>query len=241
MSDDTGKIDQSLRHAVRDAALASLARDTAHDLKGILNVITMNVELLSRSAQDPVAFPLTAEQVRHCADALQRKLRRLDRSIDVILGHRTDDADPRSRVDLTECCGRALDLVASRAAKQRVEVTFTSTQPVFVSGCCDDVELALLALLVNALDAMPDGGRLNVATSDRPTPTACISDSGAGVAPDRLDDIWRLHFTTKPHGTGLGLTVARQIVEDHGGALSYRPNDGGGSSFVIELPRPVSN
>ncbi len=241
MTDDAGKIEQSLRHAARDAALASLARDAAHDLKGVLNVITMNVELLSRYAQNPASYPLTAEQAARCVDVLHRKLRQLDRSLDGLLGSRHADVDAPGRIDLVDLCHRQLELIAARATRQNVEVSFTSAGPVMVTGFVDRLQSAVLALLVNALDAMPRGGRLDVTVAGTPAPSVRISDSGAGVAPEWRDEIWRLHFTTKPDGTGLGLPVARAIVEGHGGTISHHANSDGGSTFAIELAHAVSS
>jgi signal transduction histidine kinase len=237
MRDEKDKVAQSLRHAARDTALTSLARDAAHDLKGVLNIIAMNVELLSRVARDPNGHPAAATQAERCTEVLQRKLRYLDRSIELILGSRAADAERPEPCDLREICERLVELVAGRAARQAVEVSLTAPAATPVTGYPGRLQAALLALLVNALEAMPRGGRLAVVVSGMP-PSVRIGDSGPGIAPDRLADIWRLHYSTKAGGTGLGLPVARAIVESHGGTLSYHPNAEGGSSFVVELPAP---
>ena len=96
-------------------------------------------------------------------------------------------------------------------------------------------------MLVNALDAMPDGGRLHVGVTKARTVQIRVCDSGPGIEPDRLPDVWKLHFTTKAQGTGVGLYVTRSIVEAHGGNIYYEPNHEHGSCFIIELPQAMSH
>ncbi len=102
------------------------------------------------------------------------------------------------------------------------------------------VELALLNVIANAVDAMPDGGLLSVTVRSGDTAVLIeISDTGPGIAPELLPRIFDPWVTTKPpgRGTGLGLSIAREVVAMHGGAIRARNRPGGGASFVIELPR----
>ena len=235
-------IDRSLRSAARNRSLTSLSRDTAHDLKDVLNVIAMNVELLSRAAESVAADAAHVRQANRSADVVRRELRRLDRSLDVLLDGNIVERDTPQIVNVTTICEALLHLVATRASRQHVEMTSTLPEsPAETKGYPDRLHGALLNLLINALDAMPDGGRLHLSLTKARTVEIQVCDSGPGIDTDRLSDVWRLHFTTKAQGTGIGLYVARSIIEAHGGTIHYQPNPKGGSCFIVELRSATSN
>ena len=104
------------------------------------------------------------------------------------------------------------------------------------------LEQALVELVSNALDAMPQGGRLVLAASTAPGPEGTggvaieVRDSGRGIAPETLPSVGQPFFTTRAEGTGLGLATARRFVEQHGGRLDLRSSLGAGTSVRIWLP-----
>jgi len=96
----------------------------------------------------------------------------------------------------------------------------------------------LLNLLLNAVQACSEGGSVRVEfAADEKMVTASVSDTGKGIAPSVLPNIFRPFFTTKGDGTGLGLSLARRIVEDHGGRLEATSELGKGSCFTLRLPK----
>jgi two-component system sensor histidine kinase HydH len=106
-----------------------------------------------------------------------------------------------------------------------------------VQADAERIRQCLLNLLLNALQAMPDGGELDVSTE--PAPGVCrvrVRDTGVGIPPENLGQIFNLYFSTKPAGTGLGLPMARKIVEEHRGTISVESAPGKGSVFTIDLP-----
>jgi two-component system NtrC family sensor kinase len=109
-----------------------------------------------------------------------------------------------------------------------------------VSADPDLLHQAFLNIVINARQAMPQGGRLTVESradgrNGRPV-RITISDTGAGIPPDHLDRIFQPFFTTKPNGTGLGLAIAARIVEQHGGRIAVNTAPGEGTTFTIALP-----
>jgi two-component system sensor histidine kinase AtoS len=96
----------------------------------------------------------------------------------------------------------------------------------------------LLNLLLNAVDAMPEGGTVEVATRSEGAARVCveIKDTGRGIRPEHADEVFKPFFTTKPGGTGLGLAVSKRLAEQHGGRLRFTANPGGGTTFCICLP-----
>jgi len=106
------------------------------------------------------------------------------------------------------------------------------------------LQQVFLNLLINALDAMPDGGTLRIRSGFNAEDAAIrieIADTGTGVDPQHAQKIFQPFFTTKHGGTGLGLAVSRQLIEQHGGTLSVADNPGGGAVFVIRLPLQPSS
>jgi signal transduction histidine kinase len=231
-------IEASLRHATSNRGLASLYRDTAHDLKGVLNVIAMNLELLSGVALEGRTASADHDLAARCTKVIRRELARLDRAIDVVLDRTMLDRATPERFDLRATCQRLGQLVAARAARQQVEVRLDlGDVPAEISGFVDRVHVALLNLVVNALDAMPEGGSLDLRVRrDADRVIVEVRDSGSGIGEAMGAEIWRLHFTTKPGGTGIGLHVVRTTIEAHGGRITHGPADGGGTCFRLEFP-----
>jgi two-component system sensor histidine kinase HydH len=215
----------------------SLSRDTSHDLKDVLNVIAMNVELLSRVATLGAGGPTELRRADRSTDVIRRELKRLDRSLDALLDRDMIDHEASEVFDVKAVCESILKMIAARAARQRVSVSTTMSEgAVEIRGFPDRIHAALLSLTVNALDAMPDGGTLHLSVNGTAGVRVSLCDSGPGISSDHVPDIWGLHFTTKARGTGLGLYVARSTVLAHGGTIRYLPHAGGGSCFVIDLP-----
>ena len=127
----------------------------------------------------------------------------------------------------TEAPGRPLRIV-----KALVPVPAARADPM-------QLQQILLNLLLNAVDAMPEGGTVEVRTRCMGQDAVCveIADTGRGIRPEHVEEIFKPFFTTKPGGTGLGLAVSRRLAEQHGGTLSFGANPAGGSTFRICLPR----
>ncbi len=230
-------LDPLLLSAARDRWLTSLAKDTAHDVRGLLNVITLHLELLARAAQTGIE---TADRKnsQRSADVIRRALQRLDRQMSIVLRAQMIESDSPREFDLSEMCGLLVDLIGPRASRQQVDVSCSTTGAVRLSGFPDQIQAAILSLMINALDAMPNGGRLRVAVGQAESRLVRVIDTGPGISSDLLRDIYRPGFTTNA-GAGLGLHLARVVVERHGGVMRYEPAVGGGSCFVVQFPRDV--
>jgi two-component system, sporulation sensor kinase A len=154
-------------------------------------------------------------------------------------------------VDLNELVRRLLILVQVQCQRQRITVTtdLYASLP-HMQGRADELSQVILNLLMNAVQAMPEGGRLHLATGATPTrPTASsqlrnaplylmltVADEGPGIPPELHGRIFEPFFTTKPDGSGLGLAISQKIVAQFDGAITLTSKPGGGSSFQVWFP-----
>ncbi len=236
-------LETSLLHASHDRGLASLYRDIAHDLKTVLNVMSLNVTLLSQVTSGDQPSPDQMAIAARSGGTIQKELQRLDRFVALVLDRTPLDGEEVETFDLRDTCHRVHELAQARALRQGVDVRVSMSEaPVVFRGYPDRIHAAVLNLIVNALDAMPDGGILEIAlhaTPGRPI-VLMVSDTGPGLGPDDLPNLWRAHYTTKPTGTGIGLHVTKTTVEAHGGRITYSRNTKAprGALFRIELPHP---
>jgi signal transduction histidine kinase len=227
-----------LQQAARHRSFAFLARDWAHDLKGMLHVIRINCALLGRLLQR--ASPTIDPAMTRCLDAIPREVQRLDHSIELIL--RAKHAEQPSTFDIGAMCERLKHLIAARAARHRVEVVLElNGGSKEIVGFEDVVEGALLNVIVNALEAMPEEGRLVITVNGGAAGvTVRVADSGAGMQPQRPGRQWRPQFVNGGRQTGIGLHVTHAIVESHGGRIECASNVPRGTSIEITFPPAAS-
>lgn len=211
----------------------------AHDLRAPLNAMVMTLELLkvtlAAREQDP---GLAEEKCARYINVLNEEIQRLNRQVKTLLSHTAPPSGERRDLDLRGLVQDLQDLLAPQAKRQKVTVvTRWPEEPVRLIGYADRLKQALLNVLINALEAMPEGGelQLKIALSDK-VAHLVVRDSGAGIPPEVLDSIFEMQFTTKTSGTGVGLFVARSVVEAHGGSISVRSSPGAGTELRIELP-----
>jgi signal transduction histidine kinase len=224
--------------ASRHRSIAGVSRDLGHELKSVLNVVTLNLALLSRVASTGQPTKAELDLAGRSSDVMRRELKRLDSYIDGILRAHARDDEGWQRVDLGGVCQRIGMLVAPRAARQRVTMRLNvPDNEVCINACPARLQNALLNLAVNALDAMPNGGTLDMQVSaDGPTARFRIIDSGPGLSDAVRSDPWAPRET--PDGRGIGLAVAKAAIDAHDGRIVYHRASGGpGACFTAEFTR----
>jgi two-component system sensor histidine kinase HydH len=214
------------------AALGQLATAIAHEVRNPLAIIRSAAQGLGESAS-----PDDAEAHRACS-FITAEIDRLSNVIGALLAFARPPQLAARAVPVRDLFDRALLLADEelRATGLRVR----RQEPIDLPAVNADPDLVcqvLLGLLANAVAAVPPGGEvgLEARRADGAVELA-VADSGPGVAPELRERIFEPFFTTRPRGTGLGLAVARQIVEAHGGKIDVRERAGGGARFVIRLP-----
>ncbi|OHB77834.1 MAG: hypothetical protein A2W31_17625 [Planctomycetes bacterium RBG_16_64_10] len=220
--------------AERLAAVGELAAGIAHELRNPLTSIKLLVQTTAR------------QLTRHSFDdqdlqVAQREIARMETTIQGLLDFARPPRLRRVTHDVRNTVQRALNLVEGRAKQQRVTiVTELPDAPVVVDGDPEQIHQVLVNLLLNGVEAMPDGGRLQLAIhSHDGYPASCritVSDEGSGIPPQTLVRIFEPFVTSKESGTGLGLAISRRIADEHGGTLLAVNREEGGAMFTLELP-----
>jgi signal transduction histidine kinase len=236
------KLQKTLEAAARSerlAALGRLAAGVAHEMRTPLTSLKLFLQSLCEDLELP---PDQAEDF----DVGMRQIQRMETTIN----HFLDFARPKepclADIDFTKLVDDAVLVVEPRANQQEVEVvkSIASALP-GVRGDMRQLGEVVVNLLVNALEVMPEGGRLSIRVFAVPgedpagsRPRACIevADTGPGVKEADVERLFEPFFTTKASGSGLGLAIARQTVERHGGTIAVRTQLGAGTTFSVFLP-----
>jgi signal transduction histidine kinase len=214
------------------AAVGQLAAGIAHEVRNPLTCVKL---LVGAALSGRCPQGLSDADLRVIHDEVGR----LERKVQALLDFaRPLEIGPEPR-DMTEVVRQVVELVRERLARQAVELTLDlPAGPVTAELDADQFKGVLVNLVFNALDAMPAGGSLAVRLS-RPGGGAVrltVEDTGPGIDARVADRLFTPFFSTKPTGTGLGLSVSRRIVQAHGGTLTAGNRAAGGACFTIALP-----
>jgi signal transduction histidine kinase len=218
--------------------IARLAGSLAHEIKNPLSVIRMNMDLLAEDLAD--AESPRDKRALAKVETVKKQCRRLQNLLDDFLGYARAQKLQLRPTDLNQQIEELLDFLRPQFAESKIEVTrhLANDLPrVLVDR--QKFHGALLNLLLNAQQAMSDGGQLWVQTRETPGTVAIdLIDTGDGISEDSLLHIFEPFFTTKSGGSGLGLTTTRRIIEGHNGTIAVQSKLGRGTQFIVELPLP---
>jgi PAS domain S-box-containing protein len=240
---DRKRIEAQLVQADRLAALGTLAAGVAHEVNNPLAYLLLNLEWLERklpeAARDPMILPQLGSMLREAREgagrvgAIVHELRAFSRA----------DDETRGPVDLRVVVASAVKM-ASHDVRHRANVitSFEDVSPVW--GNEARLEQVILNLLMNAAQAMTDGGpetneiRIEVRAGTKQDVVVSVADNGAGIAPESMRHIFDPFFTTKPVGvgTGLGLSICHSIVTSLHGQITVESQPGVGTTFRVSLP-----
>jgi signal transduction histidine kinase/GAF domain-containing protein len=227
------KLEHRLQQAERLKALGTLAAGIAHEIRNPLATINFNTQLLQRE------LPLDIAQQEMLGDVVQQ-IKKIDRIVHQVLNF----AKPRDPQFLphqvNEIVTYCHDLAKSHLRRTNVTVVFDLGEsiPMLVVDF-SQISQVIMNLMINAIEAMPEGGTLTVKTRHREDRAAVlleVTDTGEGILEEDLDRIFDPFFTRKPEGTGLGLSIIRQILENHGALIELDTQIGFGSTFRITFP-----
>jgi signal transduction histidine kinase len=234
---EADQLRQQLLQAQKLSSVGALASSVAHEFNNILTTI-INYARLALRQHDETSR----------TQALERILKGSQRAATIInsmLGFARNTSTQRQMTDLVALVEETLVLTEKDLSKHRIHVEkkyHGHPQSEIVPA---QIEQVLLNLIINARQAMPRGGQLRIEVRENPRTQMvelCIADTGVGIPPDRLRLIFEPFYTTKEPdanghgGTGLGLSVCRQIIEQHQGRIRVESLVGKGSTFIVKLP-----
>ena len=231
---------ERLVQAERVAAWRELARRLAHELKNPLFPLQLTVENLVRAQQQ--STDQFDEIFHESSSTLLAEIANL-KAITSRFSEFSKMPQPRFQpVQLNEVVEDSARLFHSQLTAPgrppiqcRLELS-PSLEP--IAGDPELLHRALSNLIVNAIEAMPNGGTLTLRTRQEEGRTSMtVSDTGSGLTPEERDRLFTPYFTTKQHGTGLGLAIVQSVISDHGGRITVDSQLGNGTTFSIELPR----
>jgi signal transduction histidine kinase len=228
------EMEEELRRADRLRSLGELSAGVAHEIRNPLTGIATTAQVLKER------LGADEEKGRFVAVILD-EIARLDDIIKNLLNFARPASPRPTEIALSRLVEDALGLLMDAARGRGVSLHFENLlrdDRVLFDG--DQIKQVLLNIALNGIEASAAGGRLNVYAREAANPAFIeieLADTGSGVSDEIADKLYNPFFTTKPEGTGMGLSISRKIAESHGGRIYHRSVPGGGTSFFIELPR----
>lgn len=221
-------------HRERLSALGSLSATVAHEVRNPLNAISMGLQRLK------IEFQPTEdrEQYSHLTELMLGEARRLNSIVEQFLSLARPVVIKAEALPVPEILKELAVLQESHARESNVQIQVIAA-PNLPPLSADPSHLTqvLLNLMLNGLQAMPEGGTLTLeAKTSNGNFLIAVTDTGSGIAADNLRRIFEPYFTTSAKGTGLGLAISRRIIEDHGGRITVTSEVGQGARFEISLP-----
>jgi signal transduction histidine kinase len=212
-------------------------RHAAHDLRAPLNAIALNLELIGQDVSG-VADRETLHGSQQRVELLRREVARLSRMLQGLLSQSEPPRSEPRTFGVRRLLREVVELVTPQADRLGIRIALSMPgERLAVLAPRDHLKQAILNLLMNALEAMPRGGPIDIELrADGKLAIILIRDHGVGLPSGSLDRIFTLHFTTKPGGSGIGLYTTRAAIEAMGGVLALQSRDGAGTTASIELP-----
>lgn len=222
----------------RLAAVRTLAAGVAHEIGNPLNAITIHLQLLGRGLR-AVADPTLRASLQGLAETAERETARLDGILRRFLAAIRPARPTLVRGNVRDVLDATLRLLAPDMGQRRIDLrtAFPKAVPeIFLDA--QQLEQVFFNLLRNALEAVPDGGRIGVTlTVDDAWVNVSVLDNGVGIPAETLGRVFDPYVTTKEKGNGLGLMIVRRIVQAHGGGIDCASRPGEGTCFTVRLPR----
>jgi len=225
--------------------LSKLTGGLAHEIKNPLSTIQVNLKLIGEDLDRPEyrksasnAADQGAGRAIRKISVVQKETDRLEQILDGFLRYIGRDEVRAAAVDINELIGDMVDFFSPQAHTHSITVRQSlHNTPLICKIDADMLKQAILNLFINAQQAMGQNGELMIRTEqEKDQAVISISDTGSGIAPDKLSHIFDAYYSTRPQGSGLGLPTAKKIIEANSGSIAARSDVGKGTSFTIKLP-----
>src|SRR2546422_198702 len=242
------ELEERLREAERLSAVGKLASGIAHEIRNPLNFMNLSIDHIRTRLGS--GRPEGTAEVMALMSNIKAEIHRLNGMIENFLTVGKPLALNKSDVDLVTLIREVVGLARQKAVEQGISIEVSESTPIpRLQADQVQIKTCLMNVVLNAIQAMPAGGRLRIATrhcaetrseGEAPEPhgtvEVTISDTGSGISEEDLNRIFNPYFTTKKLGIGLGLAITKKIVEEHRGRIDVRSRPHEGTDVVISLP-----
>lgn len=219
------------------SAMGGLALNLAHEIRNPLNAAVLQLHLLGRHVDKLTIDDEARQALHHKARIVGDEIGRLSRLLTEFLELARPRAAAREDVALGKLVADVLDLEQGSAASRGVAILREVDLACHVQGDAEKLKQVVLNVVVNALEAMREGGTLDVRVArEGRRAILVVSDTGTGIEPGTLTQVFDPFFTTKEAGTGLGLSIVRKIVDQHAGEVRIESERGVGTRVTVVLP-----
>jgi len=228
------KLEDQLQRAERLAGLGQIVAGVAHEIRNPLGIVKGTVQLMERAA---VTEPGLAKYSEHL-QIIREQVDRQNRVVEELLSYSRPVKPQLGPVSVPEVIDSVLAFLDPVLRQQGINLEKNLKQALpYILGDGEKLKQVFVNLLLNAREALPQGGNITIAGSATGEMLQVkITDDGNGISPADLEHIFEPFFSTKETGTGLGLSIAKQLVELNGGVLTANSEQGKGTSFEISIP-----
>jgi two-component system sensor histidine kinase HydH len=218
--------------------LSKLTGELAHEIKNPLSTIKVNLELAAEELKGPGTNNQTAARALKKITVVQKETDRLGQILDSFLRYVSRPELQLASIDINELLGDMVDFYSPQANSHSITIRQgLSNEPLVCKVDAGMLKQVVLNLFINAQQAMSSGGELMIRTGrQKDIAMIQISDTGNGIAADKLPDLFKPYCSFRSSGTGLGLATAKRIVEAHNGTITVDSEPGKGTLFTMKLP-----
>jgi PAS domain S-box-containing protein len=230
------KIESEIELSRRLAAIGRLTSGVAHEVKNPINAIVVHMEILRAKLQD------TEPDAQRHIDIIGNEIHRLDRVVQTLVDFTRPVELKMGETDLRKLIDDVAMLAGPEAEQRNVTIKReVPIEPVTVNVDSDLVKQALLNVVLNGVQAMPDGGTLTLAAVRYDdSAEVAVRDQGGGIPPEIRDKIFNLYFTTKQKGSGIGLAMTYRVMQLHNGSIEFDTVEHQGTTFHLRFPLAVT-
>ena len=245
------RMQSTIAYSRKLVALGRLTAGIAHEVKNPLNAMMIHLELLRTKIRKAALVPVgsgtgIAEAARpddpllQHVEVIETEIRRLDEVVQGFLKFTRPEDLRLQAVRISALIDEVRPILKPEAREHNIRIVVeTPDDQLAINGDSSMLRQAILNLAINACQAMPNGGTLRITTAPAPDNRVAVrvEDTGVGIRPEDLNRIFDLYFTTKDHGTGIGLSMVYRIVQMHDGEVEVQSTPGRGTTFTLLLPR----
>jgi len=227
---------QQLSHSEKLAIIGQMATRMAHEVRNPLSAVSLNLALLADEVRAAPEFDL--QEVESLLESLQTEVNRITQILDEYLRYARLPKLLLQPGNLNTVVKDLCQFLEPEIKKANVKLILSLDDNLLLANIdAGQLRLVGINLVRNALDAMPQGGKLHISTIyQKEQMELKISDTGVGIHKENLETIFQPFYSTKPGGTGLGLPYAQEIVHAHGGGILCESSPGKGTSFTVIIP-----